>query len=68
MKSDKLKRPILRLCGSCVCRNAMGETDEYGDCPYFGTLRRNDDVACDNWFSLTQLRKPLYGKSKNSLF
>src|SRR5262245_45484712 len=54
-----------RTCGGCVTRNAANELVEFGECSRYGK-RHRDDPACDGWFDLAELRKPLYGRSTPS--
>ena len=53
-------RKMIRACGNCVTRNAL-EPEDYGDCARHGQ-RHKDAAACDAWFGLEELRRPLYGR------
>lgn len=57
-----LEPPEDRRCGTCVVRNAIREADEFGGCSRTGALQHRDAKACADWFGLTELRQPLYGK------
>lgn len=53
----------LRVCGTCVTLN-IGTGDAGGDCSRMGHRERGAP-ACVEWFATTELKRPLYGKSKS---
>ena len=53
---------VPRTCGTCVTRNACNEEQELGDCSRTMRAMHRDEPACENWFGLEQLRRPLYGR------
>lgn len=51
-------------CGNCVIRYALRITDEFGHCMFKREQRHRDAEPCEDFFGLTELRKPMYGKTQ----